>query len=158
MSENKTVKIYVHESDPLEAGIARAWAIKNDPGAISEGRVVDKVKLSKLAPAHVLVPIVREEGCSPAQTVERDQFGKRVQVKNAPVATLAAEVVPRTPIPVKNHWVLAPNASAQADIFSNSLSGDVNLDTLFDALALVCQPCTPRREVGEPDILRLRRI
>lgn len=154
---NKPIKIYLCESDPFEIKIGRAWVQKHDPKALTEGRVVDKVKLPKLIPSYVLIPIVRPEGCSPSLETLRDPFGKRTQVKEVPLEKLIGEIEPRKEIPVIAHWVRGSGGS-DMDIFNSSFSGDVDVGSLFDALALVCQPCSPRIDVGDPEIMRLRRI
>jgi hypothetical protein len=153
----RALKVYVCEADSQEARIARAWVQKNDPAALKEGRFTDRVRLPKLAPNHVLVPLLRGEGSSPTQGVERDPFGKRVRVVDTPLQQLVSEVSARKEIPVVNHWLKGVGMDF-ADIFNNSFSGEVNIDSLFDAIAAETAPVFPRVEVGEPEVMRLRRI
>jgi hypothetical protein len=153
----KTLKVYVCESDSHEMRIARAWVTANDPKALKEGRFTDRVRLPKLAPNHVLVPILRGESASPAQTVERDPFGKRVRIVETPLKTLVSEITVRKEIPVVNHWLKGVGMDF-ADIFNNSFSGEVNVDSLFDAVAAETSPVFPRIDIGDPEVMRLRKI
>lgn len=144
------VIVYFVMDDQYEGAIAREWVKKNDPDAARGNRVFNKLPLNKLQASITVIPLVRkQDNRSPVEREELDKMTGRSKITKVKAVDLIGEVVTCDPIKVSKHWV------GGVDNFLGALSGEVNVLSFHDAMAVSVSPLKAEIPEGTPDTMQL---
>lgn len=116
-----------------EYRIAAAY-VREKYGA-TPASLVREIPVDRLQPQHVIIPLFRARGSTPALVTESE--GKRELVRPTPLKEMVPEVIEGRPIYIKDSWTVL--SSAGTGIAFSSVSGEVQLNKLCNAVSAQLQ-------------------
>jgi hypothetical protein len=125
--------LFLCVDDEHEYRIAQAYLKEKYPG--TPASLVRAIPVDRLQPQHVIIPLYRTRGCTPALVTETE--GKAERVKHTPIKEMVGEVFEAKHVNVKDCWTVL--SAAGSGIAFSSVSGQVAMNKLCNMVSALLQ-------------------